>query len=117
MVRQLLAVVAELEQRIYQLLFRILGGLDHRLLYFRIILGGSQYGEHLRIARFFAGQRRRVGEHRRKLVEKLFREYPPRFLFAGRRRPGHLGSLLHSMLFIRPSYSASGYIAIPVSAP
>ena len=62
MVRKLLAVVAEFEQRLDQLLVGVRGPLRHRRLELRIALRRVQHREHLRVARLLARQRRRVGK-------------------------------------------------------
>ena len=83
MVRQLLAVVAELQQRLDDEFVRFLGTVDHRLLD-RLVAGRRvEHRQNLRIARLFAGQRRRIGQDRGELVEDLLGHNPFHLLVAG----------------------------------
>ena len=111
----LLAVVAELEERLHQLIVGLLRPLGHRGFELRITLRGIEDRQHLRIARFLARQRRRIRKHDRQSVEERLRRNPHDFLLAGRRVRQFLDRVPVDALH-RAVVLGSGYILICLSS-
>src|SRR6478672_3220759 len=107
---KLLSIVAELEQRLDEFVVCLRNGLDHNWFERGIVLDGFKKSQHLRVARFFARQWRRVGKDGGKLIEEFSGNThcvsaSPLASFGG-----SFLIWLQSLVFIVPPYSASGYI-------
>ena len=79
-VRELLAVVPELEKRLHEPLVGLFRTLGHRLFQLPVTAGGVQHGEHLGVAGLLSVQRRGISEH----VDEFLGHDPLSLLLTGR---------------------------------
>jgi hypothetical protein len=81
-VRKLLAVVAELEQRLDELFVRLRRRLDHRRLQAGVAFHRFEDGVNLRVTCLLARERRCIGKRGGQFIEEFFRHDPFHFLVA-----------------------------------